>query len=368
MMKIEIYTIRQLQLILSEKDFWFQKVVPITKHRAQLVINSPRSEPEDPVLFVAREGDVIIGYRLIFPDRIYLKNKVIKLGWGSSFWVDLSHRGQGIGRQLFEKSLELWGGDIGSLIQSKDAARVYENNPHFYCFKESIGYQFILRWNSRYWLQKKVNLPKSLGWVLSIADVPINFAFRVLSRMWTSKKKPLNGLLLEYCRNVVDAETVQFVETRVKNTLTRKGIEDLNAIVRYPTSMATPLTDVINSRYYFSTKAPKFDYFYVKVLDSEFQLIGVLLMNYDGNSMRLLNYYYQSESVMEKIFDIFILHALKLKTEIITSFDEVLITYLKDRSGFSTIFDRKLVRKSFLPARYEPLEPINYKIYDGDGA
>ena len=354
--------------MLSDTDFWFQQVVPITKHRAQLVINNPRSELEDPVLFVAREGDVTIGYRLIFPDRIYLKNEVIKLGWGSSFWVDQAHRGLGIGRLLFEKSLELWGGNIGSLIQSKDAARVYEKNPHFYCFKESVGYQFILRWNSRYWVQKKVNLPKILGWILDIADVPINLAFGVLTRMWTSKKKPLNGLLLEYCREVVDAETVQFVETRVKNTLTRKGIEDLNAVVRYPTSMATPLTDAINARYYFSTKASRFDYFYTKVFDSEFQLIGVLLMNFEGNNLKLLNYYYQSENVLEKIFDLFIMHAVKLKTEIITSFDEVLIAYLKDRSGFSTIYNRKLARKSFLPASYKPLGPLDYKIYDGDGA
>jgi GNAT superfamily N-acetyltransferase len=367
-MVVEVYTVERLSDALKEKGFWFQNVAPITRHRAQLLINNPRSQKDDPVLFVAKEGPEIIGYRIVFPDRIYLKGEASKIGWGSSFWVNERYRGQGIGRLLFEKSFELWNGNIGSLIQSRDAARVYERNSNFYCFNESIGYQFVIRLSTRFWIQKRVRVHSAFEWIFPIIDAPVNAVLGLLKNLWISRKKPVRNVQLEYCREIIDPEAIQFVESNNLGSLSRKEVIDLNAIVKYPTSLATPLNDAIASRYYFSTSAFRFDYLYFKVYDLNLDLKGLVLMNIEGGGLKLLYYFYKSENTLPAIYDIVLLHAIKLKTEVITSFDSAFSDYLMRRSGFPRLYGRRHIRKSFLPIRFKSLDPSSYKIYDGDGA
>ncbi len=367
-MEIEIYTVDQLSRALLDKKFWFQNVAPITKHRAQFVINNPRSEKEDPVLFIAKEEDEIIGFRLVFPDKVFVNNHVIKIGWGSSFWVNDKYRGKGIGRALFERSLELWKGNIGSLVQSKDAARVYEGNPNFYCFRQSEGYQFIIKLNLYYWIRKRVDLPRLFSFVFSVAGIPVNTALGLLKLKWLYVKKPNRDLNLEYCLEISDSETTEFVRNHNKHSLLQKEVRDINAIIKYPTSIATPLTDVITSRYFFSTKALRFEYLYVKLYDKRNDVSGLLLMNIEGNEMKLLYYFYRSEDVLNRIFDVFLLHAVKLDIEIVSTYDDIFIDYLKKRSGFPFLYSRQRKRKSFLPNHFKAYNLEGCKIFDGDGA
>lgn len=367
-MEIEVYSVDDLRKELDNKEFWFQNVAPITKHRAQLIINNPRSESGDAVLFIAREGEEIAGYRVMFPDWIWLSQGPAKVGWGSSFWVSEKYRGKGVGRLLFEKSYEIWKGRVGSLNQSTDAARLYTGNPNFYLFNETVGYQFILRMNTAFWVNKRLRLARPFAWLLRLLDAPLNSFIGLLQNRWTSGKTTLQHLNLEYCREVSDPESIQFVVTTNKNSLSRKGIEDLNAIVRYPTSLATPLKDVIGSRYYFATRAHRFEYFYLKVYDSTMKLMGLMLMNLDGGSLRLLYHFAESREATSALFDVFLFHAVKLRSEVIHSFDIDLNDHLLRKPRFPTLFNRNQVRRSYLSKDFGVHDAGTYKIYDGDGA
>lgn len=367
-MVVEVYTVELLKDALQDKDFWLGNVVPITKHRAQLVINNPRSQRNDPVLFIAKEGEEIIGYRLVFPDIIYVDGVARRFGWGSSFWVNEQYRGRGIGRLLFEKSYELWKGNIGSLMQSRDAARIYERDSNFFCFSQSIGYQFIIRLNTRFWLRKRMYIPPAVGWVLHLIDLPVNAALGVFRLGWVARRKPIKNYLLEYCREIVDPETINFVESHNRKSLSRKSVNDLNSIVMYPTSLATPLRDSVSSRYFFNTTASRFDYLYVKVYDLNYRLKGLLLLNVDGCTLKLLYYFYESETDLPPLFDIFLLHAIRLKTELIICYDDHFNRFLMRSSGFPRLFSRKQRKKSFLPVSMKGVDFSTYKIYDGDGA
>lgn len=366
--QVEIYTVEKLRESLSNKNFWFQNVAPITKHRAQLIINSPRSNREDPVLFIAKSLEKIVGYRLIFPDRIYFGDDYIRLGWGSCFWVDKSYRGKGIGKLLFQKSLELWNGNIGSLIQSEDAARVYEGSSLFYCFRKSVGYQFILKLNSNYWVEKRIKTSELFKFLFRIADTPVNWLLTFLQRLWLARTKPLRNSLLEYYKEITDEETIQFVELRNHKSFLRKGIAELNAIVRYPTSLSAPLPDIVKSRYFFSTKANRFDYFYFKLYDASTNLKGVVLINVEGKELRLLYYFPTGDNCLDEIFGIVLLHAIALDIEIVTSYDERLNQYILQTSRFPRLYGRKHVRKSFLPIAHQSRVHDELLIFDGDGA
>lgn len=367
-MTIESYTVEQLGALLEEKHFWFQNVSPVTRHRAQLLVHNPRSQPDDAVLFVARENGEIIGYRIIFPDVLYFNGECRRIGWGSSFWVDGRYRGKGVGRLLFQRSLECWGGNIGSLIQSRDAARVYERDETFYCFNDKEGYQIVLRLNALYWLRKRIGIPSWLGWIFAPANFLVNGVLSPFRAAWVSRKKPMNGFLVEYCREIIDRETIDFVKKHNQGTLTRKTVEDLNNIVRYPTSMATPLEDAIASRYYFATRASRFDYLYFKVFDLKLNLKAVVLLNVDGEALRLLYYFYESDEFLQDLFDIVLLHAYRLKTEIIVSYDAQFNQHVLKNSGFPRLFSRRQVRKSFMPVSYRQFDLQRFATYDGDGA
>ena len=197
--------------------------------------------------------------------------------------------------------------------------------------------------------------------------MPVNIILDTLAYRW-SKHRSSRDLCLEYCLEVLDDETIHFVgETNVQ-TLSRKNIADLNEIVKYPTSLATPLTDTIKSRYYFSTNASRFDYFYLKVYASQRELIGVMLLNIEGGELKLLYYFYRSDNVLDELFDVVLMHAIRLKAELITSYDDRFIKYVKDNSKFPVLHTRKRVRKSFLPNIFKTFDLAKYKIFDGDGA
>lgn len=365
--EIEIHTVEKLREMLSRKEFWFQNVAPITKHRAQLIINNPRSNSDDPVLFIAKNSDKIVGYRLVFPDRIYVDNEAFKLGWGSCFWVDKSYRGTGIGKMLFQKSLELWNGNIGSLIQSRDAARVYEGSSEFYCFRQSVGYQFILKLNFVYWMQKKIRIFQPIRFFLGLIDLPVNGVLSLLQHKWNAQTQPLKQNHLEYYREITDEDTIQFVNERNRKAFLRRGVAEFNTIVKFPTSISAPLPDAVKSRYFFATKAKRFDYYYFKSYDKNMDLAGLALINQEGQELRLLYYFSKDESNHDTLFNIVLLHAKALNVEIITSYDDRFNRFIKS-SGFPTLFDRRQVRKSFLPVRFQPLVQDEFLIFDGDGA
>lgn len=365
---IECYTVRELKTMLEEKDFWFQNVSPITRHRAQLLVHNPRAQPDDAVLFIAKEGGEIVGYRAVLVDNIHVDGEVIKVGWGSSFWVSEHRRGQGVGRLLFEEGFKRWKGNTGSLLQSRDAARVYERDKTFYCFNNKEGYQFVLRLNTLYWLRRRVNIPMALEWVFTLPDLVVNGLLAPFRAAWVSRKKPMNGFRVEYCREIADRETIDFVQRYNQGTLTRKSVDDLNVIVRYPTSMATPLEDAIASRYYFRTKSSRFDYLYFKVYDLKLNLKAVVLLNIEGEALKLLYYFYESDEVLPALFDLILLHAYRLKTDMIVSYDAQFNDHILKNSGFPRLLARRQVRKSFVPVSFQKFNIQRFKTYDGDVA
>jgi GNAT superfamily N-acetyltransferase len=366
-MEVEIYTVRELEVQLREKPFWFQNVAPITRHRAQLLVGNPRAQPDDAVLFVAKDKGEIIGYRVVYPDVVYPNGEALKIGWGSSFWVSEKRRGEGVGRLLFQKSLEVWEGNIGSLIQSADAARVYEGDKTFYCFQETVGYQFVLRLNTLFWIRKRINVPSWLGWICAPVDFVVNGIWGLRRASWAARTKSLEDFQLEYCREIMDQEAVEFVQKHNQHTLSRKTIHDLNAIVRHPTSLATPFSDVIASRYYFAIKSHRFDYLYFKVYDLKLNLTAVVLLNVDGDTVKLLYYFVSSDDILPQVYDIVLLHANRLKAEIIVSYDTQFSDHIK-KTGFPRLLARRQVKKSFLPTAFRELDFARYKTFDGDGA
>jgi hypothetical protein len=267
---------------------------------------------------------------------------------------------------LFQKSLELWNGNIGSLIQSKDAARVYEGSSDFYCFRESVGYQFILKLNLAYWIQKKIRLFQPIRFFLGLIDLPVNWILSLLQNRWNARTKPLKQNQLEYYREIVDEDTIQFVNERNRKAFLRRGVAELNTIVKFPTSISAPLPDAVKTRYFFATKAKQFEYYYFKSYVN-MDLSGLALINLDGRELKLLYYFSKDDSNHDNIFNIVLLHAKALKVEIITSYDDRFNKFIKS-SGFPRLFNRSQVRKSFLPVQYRSLVNDELLIFDGDGA
>ena len=99
-MRIEKYNASRLKEFLDSDIYREMPVVPVSLQRAESWLNNPRMKPEDILLYIGFEGDDMIAYRSILPDR----HSEIRFGWLSGNWVLQDHRRMGLASKLFKEA------------------------------------------------------------------------------------------------------------------------------------------------------------------------------------------------------------------------------------------------------------------------
>ena len=97
-MEIKSFTVTDLKTVLTSENFWLSETLPITKHRALSYSRNPRADEDDLVLLVAYQHNRVVGYLGILPDKIFVNDTIYKMGWLTSWWVDLRLCNHGGGR------------------------------------------------------------------------------------------------------------------------------------------------------------------------------------------------------------------------------------------------------------------------------
>jgi GNAT superfamily N-acetyltransferase len=84
----------------SLSDPVFRDVAPISLLRAESQSRNPQGDPDDTVLLVARHDSRCIGYHGLLPGRLKYDNRVSKIYWLVTFYLDAAFRGRGYGKRL----------------------------------------------------------------------------------------------------------------------------------------------------------------------------------------------------------------------------------------------------------------------------
>ena len=256
-MEIRPYTISDLRTLLSSGDFWRMRTLPITKHRVASHIYNPRAAENDIVLFVAYQDIDIIGYLGVLPDRIFISETFIKLGWLTGWWVDQQRASAGIGTALLFKALNAYNHQVGVSGSSKDAGKVLQASRKFIAIDPLKGIEITLDVNSGS----------------------------------TEEKDRVDGLSFEYT-SLIDGETEALIQRHNRRDLTRKEKVDLDWIMTYPWVLTAPRKDNASRKYYFSSVAKRFFYLGVKVFDGNERFIGFFILKVRNAKASLIFSYF----------------------------------------------------------------------------
>ncbi|MCK4852907.1 MAG: hypothetical protein KAT31_01565 [Bacteroidales bacterium] len=365
-MEIKYYTAQQLKNELSKNDLWNSKHCPITRHRAISIIMNPRTLPSDPVLIVGYLKGEVSGYIALVPDVLYSGGESVRLGWLGSWWSDPDPSNSMMAVLLLRKAYELYNGFVAGFSAAERAEQLIKSSNRFRDFRVAVGYQYIFRFNLGFWIPRKYPKIRLLNGIFRFSDGLLNLVQNTRVRLWKSSNKIDRSLSIEYLTQIYDSDTIEFIKQHNYSQLTRRNHEDINAMIKYPTSLATVLEDKNKSKYFFSNKSHRFLYLLYKILDSSQKIIAIVMICVDGDHLTIPFVFNRKNT--EKIVLTSVLHHLvDMNIDMLTTYHTGLneqIRLLK----VPYIYKKNRNRNSLISEKIDPKPYIDPFMQDGDGA
>ena len=365
-MEVKWYTARQLESELTRNDLWNQKYCPITRHRALSIIRHPRTSPDDPVLFVGYHKGEVSGYLAIVPDILYAGDESVRIGWMGSWWSDPDPSNSMMAVMLILKAYELYKGHLAGFSAADRAEQIFRNSNRFKDFRTAPGVQYLLRFNTGYWIPRKYPKLKPLGFVFRFSDALLNGVQNARLKRWKSAHKMDKQYSIEYLTQIYDTDSIDFIKQHSQSQLTRRNHEDINAMIKYPTSLATVLEDKNKSRYFFSNKSERFNYLLYKILDGSQKITAILLLCADGRQLNIPFVFYREETGKTVLISA-MHHLIAMKMDMFTTFHPDLIRQMKTLK-VPCVYRKKRRRDSLISKKIKHEPYIDPYMQDGDGA
>ena len=104
-LKIETIKLKDLAAFArhSAGDPTFEKVAPISILRAESQARNPQGDPDDIALILAIRKNRCVGYHGLLPGWLKYEDRISKIYWLVTFFLDEANRGKGYGKQLVAK-------------------------------------------------------------------------------------------------------------------------------------------------------------------------------------------------------------------------------------------------------------------------
>lgn len=337
--------------------------IPITIHRALSQIKNTRLDDEDIILLLAFENNNLVGYIGILPDIIFLKNEEpLKIGWLSCLWVSQNARGKGISVKLINESLTLYKNNILSADFVPYTKKIYDKTNHFLDKPYSKkGLRLYIKSDLQTILPPKNVFISKTKWLLKVVDFCAN---SILNNRLRFFKEDLSQINFEYV-NHIDDEINNFIITKQDNQLFRRKKEDLNWIIKNPWILSATHGDILSKKYHFSSIAKDFNFYSLKIRNSDNKLIGFMIFTKRDNSLKLPYLYH--DNCLDIVIKVINCHIIKWEINTFTIFHPELVQRLKSVKT-PALFMRGVNRNYMFSLVFEN-ELINsdFQIQDGDG-
>ena len=365
-MEIKCYTAQQLKKELTKSDLWNLKYCPITRHRAISIIMHPRTLPGDTVLIVGYLNGEVSGYIAIVPDELYSGGESVRLGWMGSWWSDPDPSNSMMAVRLLIKAYELYDGHLAGFSAAERAEQLIKSSNRFKDFRFAVGSQYLLRFNMGYWIPRKYPGTRHIARIIRFADAFLNLMQNARLVHWKSSNKIDRSLSIEYLTQIHDTDTIEFIKQHSHSQLTRRNHEDINAMIKYPTSLATILEDKNKSKYFFSNRSQRFLYLLYKILDRSQKIVAVILICVDGNHMTI-PFAFNRKNTEKMVLTSVLHHIVDMNVDMLTTFDPGLNEQIK-MLKVPYIYKKKRNRDSLISKKIDHRPYIDSYMQDGDGA
>lgn len=365
-MDIRCYNRQALKAFIDSDFYAGLEDVPISVHRAVSHIHNPNTNADDILLIASFEGDQLVGYLGILPDKIhYSSENTMSCGWLSCLWVHRDHRGKQIALNLIRLALDCWQERILLTNFVPSILKIYNKTGAFGppCIME--GNRWYLKMSLHILLPPKHQFFKLLTPVLKSWDTLFNFfgnwRFRVNKRM-------LKGYTIQAVHSIDDNDET-LIEAYQAGKLFKRSREELNWILKYPWILKEPPDTNTAGRYYFSDYDSSFQSIAYKVFSLKGELIGwVMLVLHKGHLK--VPYCFFKDAHIDQVARSVISYLYELKPLIFSVFHEKLAEKLMQHS-LPSLYSKRIEQKYLISKSIiEKLQgrEIFFSEGDGDGA
>ena len=367
MLTIKKYTISELIEFVSSEEYKKLKNIPISKHRALSYSKNPRISNNDTVMFLAYDGDELVGYRTILSDYFYQNNKKLKIGWLSGNWVKPDRRRTGISTKLFKTVYDEWNGKLAYTNYAPASKAVYDKTSTFIKFKSNKGiraynkscFAELLPPKSKFFIKTKTFL-QLIDFILNLF---CNIRIIILNSLLSIK-----NIHFEYV-NIIDDEITNFIKDKSEKEICRRSQNELNWIIKYPWIIEQTVKDDDNKRYHFSSTSKQFNNYNIKIYDKNKKLTSYLMLTVRDNRLSV-PYCYYDKNINDVIKIIYKL-MLKMHLSILTVYNNDIVNYIENHST-TFLFKKKIFRNYFITKKLSrdlsENKSINFQDGDGDCA
>lgn len=277
-MRLEKYNAGRLKEFIGSEGYRNMPVIPVSPERALSWINNPRMEPEDVLMYLLFEGEKLIAYRCILPDR----HADVRFGWLSGNWVHPDRRRQGLASRLFEEAFRDWGHQLMYTNYAPESRAVYDKTGKFVLYREKQGARYYQRALSAKLLGRRSRFYRSARPVLDMADGIINTwqDYRI-SRLQKMKKP---GFLHAEPIPSPDPLSIGLMEKRGRLGFGMRDQEAFDWIFSFPWLREGEKKD---DRYFFSWIVPRYRKTCLKIWDQAGEPAGFLMVSIVGDQMTL---------------------------------------------------------------------------------
>ena len=360
-MNIRQFTIADLEQSLRDNSLWRGDVVPITKHRAMAQICNPRADATDVALLVAYDGERMVGHLGILPDKLFVGDRVHKIGWLTAWWADPSPKYAALGLMLLVKALHAWTENLGVSGFAVSARKFYDASKKFVVIKEPVGVVGVVRCNLHDFVPRRWPRLRPLRFALRLIDALVNPFVALRLRFWA--RRSARDVAFRAV-NTIDEETQRFIASHQQNELTRRGPAELDWIRRHPWVLAEPVSDAAGE-YHFSSVARRFVFVSVEVRDATGRLAGFLLLNLHNGRLSV-PFCCCAPADADQVASVVARQAIALKASHLAVFNPDLIRGLA-RIGFPFLYQQATERPWIISAKFKDVDFGPYNLQDGDG-
>ncbi len=366
MLTIKKFTISELIEFVFSDEYKKLKNIPISKHRALSYSKNPRiSSNDNTVMFLAYDGDELVGYRTILSDYFYQNNKKLKIGWLSGNWVKPDKRRTGISTKLFKAVYEEWNGNLAYTNYAPASKAVYDKTSKFIKFKSNKGIRAYNRFCFAELLPPKANIFQKSKLLLRVIDFILNLFcdIRIIVLKNFISVKNIN---FEYV-NFIDDEINEFIKNKSDKEICRRSQNELNWIIKYPWIIEQATKDDDNKRYHFSSTSKRFNNYNIKIYDDNKKLTAYIMLTLRDKKLSVPYCYYDNNinDIIKIIYNLM----LKKHLSMLTVYNNDIVDYIKNHST-PFLFKKKIYRNYFITkevnSKFLENQLINFQDGDGD--
>jgi GNAT superfamily N-acetyltransferase len=325
-------------------------------------IQNPRVDDNDVLLLIAYLDEKLVGYLGVLPEIIQLSdNKNMKCGWLSCLWINPLNRGQRIAQQLLAKCFEVWENRILVTEFTESAKGLYDKSGIFTDLQIKQGLRLYVRSDLQKLLPPKSNIFSKIGFLLKLTDGIFNFFAD--SRFIFCKSKP-KDIRIEYI-NHIDEEIKTFISAKQENQLFKRGIDELNWIIKNPWILSSTTDDYSSSRYHFSSLDKSFGFYALKFYNQKNQIVAFIILSKRNKNLKVPFFYCDSQS-LEMVVKVIKQHITKWKINTFTVFHPNLVEYFEKHKSPALL--KKQIKRHYIVANIIASQlVINLnEIQDGD--